>query len=405
MSVSAVRRSATFFALSLACACSGPAQPSSSDVGPARDSVRGAEAGALPVAGCDEDNPAVEGAETLDRALPDEVVAFERGSGWNCMHREWHNVRKLRILLGREADYSRAKGWVTPVDPAEGAPGNGLEFLAMHRVMLSELRARFPEHAELFKGWDAVPTDPADPDNPLPGGAMTPFEARMKGALGRLTDQLASFASDDDYGLYVETNLRPTPDVPWNLATDRSTGIHNYLHGRFNDPKSPIRMGNFARNIENRTFWKLHGWLDNRWSALRAAKGLADADDATYLGAMNGACAHMRLGPWDAAAGACAARDQQGHAGEGQGGEGGHGGDGHGEAGRAGEGQGGDGHGEAGHGGEGHGEAGHGGEGHGEAGHGGEGHGEAGRGGEGQGGEGQGGQAGQGQAGQAGAGI
>ena len=39
--------------------------------------------------------------------------------------------------------------WVR-ADAQEGAPGDGLAFLTMHRVMLGTLRATFPEHAHLF---------------------------------------------------------------------------------------------------------------------------------------------------------------------------------------------------------------------------------------------------------------
>jgi len=39
-------------------------------------------------------------------------------------------------------------------------------------------------------------------------------------------------------------------------------------------------MGDPSVNIENSQFWRLHGWIDARWTAFRAAKGLSDADPA-----------------------------------------------------------------------------------------------------------------------------
>ena len=36
-------------------------------------------------------------------------------------------------------------------------------------------------------------------------------------------------------------------------------------------------------------FWRIHGWIDARWTAYRKAKGLDDATDPTYLAALQDA--------------------------------------------------------------------------------------------------------------------
>src|SRR5262249_14824407 len=111
----------------------------------------------------------------------------------------------------------------------------------------------------------------------------------------RIQNHPDSFAGDDDYGLYVETQLRPTPSDPAHRSNDLTTGLHNYVHNRFSDSSSPIDMGDPTVNIQNKTFWRLHGWIYARWSAVRGAKGLSDSDPA-YVAAIKNATDMMSGG-------------------------------------------------------------------------------------------------------------
>jgi hypothetical protein len=146
--------------------------------------------------------------------------------------------------------------------------------------MIQLLREKFPQHAALLQGWSTPPTDPSAPDDALPGGAQTPFDPDKKRAIQTLQDPFAGLASDDDLGRYIETMARPVPGDPYATSQDRATGIHNYLHNRFSDESSPVDMGQPLRNLGNARFWRLHGWIDGRWSAFRKAKGLSDTDKA-----------------------------------------------------------------------------------------------------------------------------
>jgi hypothetical protein len=265
-------------------------------------------AGVLPAAGCDEDNPLQREVTEADRAMPHPVLSFIRASGWNCMHRQWHDVRQLSFLVGVENLYIAKyhPDW-TIVRPQEGEAGNGIAFLAMHRVMLGMLRERFAEQLrEPAYGplggfpWGKVPKELDDPSAPVPGLNRRAFDDRYLKTVATFETSMASFssdgslvASDDAFGLYIQTKHRPIPGTDWNLSRDLSTGLHNYLHGRFNDPQSVVRTGNFARNLESQYFWQLHGWLDEAWTRFRKSHGLADATDVAYLQAMNVACMDM----------------------------------------------------------------------------------------------------------------
>ena len=214
-----------------------------------------------------------------DVSLPTEIVDWIRARNWGPHHLQWHTERQWDILPPEAQQWARQQGW-NKVEPQEGAPGNGFDFLLMHRAMLQLMREDFPQFRSYFVGWTTVPTDPDAPDDPVPAGQPREFSSDMRRAIERLTNQLNSFPSEDALGLFIETRIRPTLGNPFALSPDRTTGIHNYLHNRFSDGNSPIDLGKPEFNLFNTRFWKLHGWIDARWAAYRQAKGLSDTDDS-----------------------------------------------------------------------------------------------------------------------------
>jgi hypothetical protein len=301
-------------AAAFACSSADPASdtPADGDAGHAHGDPTGTATGALG-ASCDEDNPIHDPAPgAVDRLLPAAIVQFERQLKWGCAHREWHESRQWDYISvdPKQADryaYAQKAGWKAAARQ-EGVAGSGLDFLAMHRAMVVTLRDRFPEHAELFKGWPTVPTasTAADPlPNAADGAAPGPFFVGMKQAIARLETDPASFPTDDELGIFIETRHRPTPGKPFAQTQDLTTGLHAFIHSRFDDLRSPIHMELFSRNIENETFFRFHGWIDRIWTQWRTAHGLDDAKDAAYGEAMNHACMHMGLAEWSVARGTC----------------------------------------------------------------------------------------------------
>ena len=142
------------------------------------------------------------------------------------------------------------------------------------------VREQFPQHRPLFAGWATPPTDSADPNDPLPVGTTTPFDPNMARAIVRVEKTPQSFPDDDGLGLYVQTSSRPTADNPFARSDDPTTGIHNYIHSRFQDQDSPVDMGNPLLNLGNQRFWRLHGWIDRYWGESRRVAGRSDADPA-----------------------------------------------------------------------------------------------------------------------------
>jgi hypothetical protein len=217
--------------------------------------------------------PAVGAADPL--LMPPEIVAFEKKQMWGMHHLEWHLTRRWASFVAdpKNAAFAKAHHW-TKAPRQEGDPGNGMDFLAMHRAMIRTLEAKFPQDASLFQGWTSPPTNPKDPQNPVPDGTpMDPAALKAIDTLDHVDQHLADFPTDDDLGRFIETSLGKS--FPGALGMQ---GLHNYLHNRLSDPKSKIDMGDPTVNIENKMFWRLHGWIDAVWTKYRAAKGEKETD-------------------------------------------------------------------------------------------------------------------------------
>ncbi len=223
--------------------------------------------------------------------MPRVIVDFLNQQGWGRHHLEWHTTRRWDLLAEADIEWAQRQGW-RRATLQEGTPGNGLEFLAMHRVMLRTLSKKAPRYASLFAGWKQVPTDPRDRADPLPGGDDSGFDVEMQKALARLETQLDGIKSDDELGLFLETTLRPSRTNPRARAKDKRAGLHNYLHNRFTDAGSKIDIGDPSVNLANKRFWRLHGWIDAVWTRWRALKGLGD-DAPAYARALALAEAEM----------------------------------------------------------------------------------------------------------------
>jgi len=221
--------------------------------------------------------------------MPAPIVDHMRRHAWGQMHLSWHTARRWDLLPPASRAFAESQGW-TRAPIQEGAPGNGVEFLAMHRMMFQMLRD-VPGSNGAFASWPTPPTEPH---------AGVAFDAQMLAAIDRIEHHLDTFATEDELGLYIETAMRPLPGNPTARATDATAGVHNYLHNRFQDRTSPVDLGNPAVNLLNRRFWQLHGWIDGLWTRYRAQKGLRD-DDPAYKAALDAAMAamttRMKAGP------------------------------------------------------------------------------------------------------------
>lgn len=245
-----------------------------------------------------------------DEPMPQEMIQWMRARNWGPHHDEWHYCRRFDYWPALAAQgnagaadrvaYAQQQGWQR-IDPQEGAAGAGLVFLAMHRAMLTLLAREFPQHFHFLRGWPTPPLDPSDVEDPVIGGAA--FDDARRLGIQRAQTQPDSFASEDEFGTFVETNLAPVSGDPLARHADQQRGAHNYLHNRWTDTTSAINLGDPRVNFENARFWKLHGWIDHQWWRFRRARQLSDTDPAyralidSHLQMMDNPHAHHHSAP------------------------------------------------------------------------------------------------------------
>jgi hypothetical protein len=236
-----------------------------------------------------------------DTQVPMAISDWMFARGWHQEHDDWHNIRRWDQNCRKSnapeagcayAERLTAKGlWRAPIQ--EGAPGDGYDFLAMHRHMIQMVREAFPSAKALLSGFKRVPRSKEDAENPQPWTNVRWSTGQLEAInkLENIESHLAEFPTEDELALYMEAPFRWTPERPSEPRGDAS-GIHFALHAQWTIAGSPVALANGAVTIDNATFWKLHGWLDDVWERYRTARGIG-SDDAKYVKALEDQCREM----------------------------------------------------------------------------------------------------------------
>ncbi|MDX2010160.1 MAG: hypothetical protein SFW67_08225 [Myxococcaceae bacterium] len=235
-----------------------------------------------------------------DVALPDVMLDWLDEQGWPQQHDDWHNVRRwdqgCRKSNATADDCANARRLadrgLARAPKQENAPGDGYDFLLMHRHMLEGMRAAFPKNRELVRGWGRVPRNQADPENVAPWRAISWTASQLEAieVLENVEQHVDRFPTEDDLSRYMQAPFVWTETNP-TQAVSGSGGLHFALHSQWSVPGSPVELGNGRGVVYNASFWRLHGWLDDVWERYRRARGLtADAD---YRAALEAQCREM----------------------------------------------------------------------------------------------------------------
>jgi hypothetical protein len=126
--------------------------------------------------------------------------------------------------------------------------------------------------------------------------------ARFKAALTKINN-FASFATEDEFGNFLQTTLRLSGQVDPNDSAMRfykrdttvGAGIHNWLHGQFMDSSSPIDVGDPQTNLSNIFFWRIHGWIEAKWKQFEAVHRRTPFEMMDYQQQMEKFHLHMQL--------------------------------------------------------------------------------------------------------------
>lgn len=225
--------------------------------------------------------------EERKKLVPESLITLLWGTnndmGWH--HLGWHLMARsdredLIAQLNRDPDFvafdqqfakaNNGVGWIKglkklhPKD--EGSDGNGLDFGAMHRGMITVFKdpATYTSRGlavpqgldKLFEGWTTVPED-------VLAKISSPTRRAEIGKTVQLLldidkgDNFKKFKSLDDVCNFMQTQLGA------KLAEVGISGTHNILHVAMASDSSPINVGDPMLNLFNRDFWGLHGLIDS----------------------------------------------------------------------------------------------------------------------------------------------
>ncbi len=298
--------------------------------------------------------------DPYDVFLPQEMLDWLKEQNWIQEHGDWHNVRRCTescqrtsptgVCTSMEALAARGLS-CAPIQ--EGEPGDGYDFLIMHRHMIRGFQQAFPKHVELIRGFYHIPKSKDDPENPIPWVDVRWNDQQLENIdwMENITEHVDVFTSEDDYAKWVQFGdgaglgggfpdggfpgggfpgggfpagfpgdggfsgfpgggfpgagafdggLTGFPTGGTTTAGDGGTsnrpggGIHGGLHGQWAIPGSPYSLIDNNKNVQDFAFWRLHIWMDEMWERFRRARGLGE-DDANYQKALIDQCEEMHV--------------------------------------------------------------------------------------------------------------
>ena len=287
--------------------------------------------------------------------LPQEMIDWLNEQNWLQEHGDWHNVRRCAQSCQRSQvaglcqsmEALNARGLAcAPIQ--EGEPGDGYDFLAMHRHMIRGFQQAFPKHVEQIRGFYRIPKSKDDPENPIPWVNVRWSDAQLETIdwMENIAQHSDAFTGEDDYAKWVQFGDRQfgmgggpgspggfpdgglppgivpgdggVPGFPGGGLSGRgdadldagsgnpfgaavsaadgnqrnSGGIHGGLHGQWSVPGSPSSLVNNNTNVQNFAFWRLHVWIDEMWERYRRVLGVGE-DDPHYQQALIDQCEEM----------------------------------------------------------------------------------------------------------------
>ncbi len=202
--------------------------------------------------------------------VPQAMTDYMSTLAWGVRHLAWHTSRQWSSVATDTATlawFTRHGIKLTAAAIQEGQTGNGIEFGAMHSGMVAILTKQFGQpFVDMLNAWPRIPTDPNDKNWPIPG-AKKPYDPAHLTDLNSIVNLDGSY-NDVELAKW-KTGERSFTDINGKkvsgldgFAMFVEEGIHNYTHNRFTDSKSKISMGDPTVNINNKTFWALHGFID-----------------------------------------------------------------------------------------------------------------------------------------------
>lgn len=247
--------------------------------------------------------------------IPAAVKSMLANVGHRTHHLLWHLVRNRDDWESLSEDNRNAlvaEGWAAPRFDRE--LGSGIDFLGMHRDMIAMVNQALSVQGDAnwpsVQGWDPIPWENDNADWPVPEWQVEwPSWASMEEweTYTELAEEARSAAQIDQMRRLSE--IFKNPDYLRSrsvdqLGIDMEWSIHGWMHMRWSgapprerfldEPDNDWLFVPWSSHV-NKTFWKLHGWIDERITDWETANEVtADFSDAwSGPSAMPGAMLHM----------------------------------------------------------------------------------------------------------------
>ena len=238
----------------------------------------------------------------IDLFMPKPVLAWMHKHKWMEAHDAWHNVRRCMSFLSFPHSPTvnicdEHPDLIAKHQECSGAD-DGYAFLVEHRHMLNGFKQAFPQHTELFVGFEKFPFDAQSVPEQWRDRFSTGWSAQIRRVAETLEDienNLSMFPTEGDLGYYMQCGGMG--------QLGAASAIHTALHFKWTVSGSPHALSDQVVDLGNYMFWKLHGWIDAVWERWRIAKGLP-SDDPELKKALIDQCREMHtlaaeIGPAD----------------------------------------------------------------------------------------------------------
>ncbi|MEM9395794.1 MAG: hypothetical protein AAGA38_18210 [Pseudomonadota bacterium] len=247
--------------------------------------------------------------------LPVPVKTMLANEGHRVHHHLWHFVRNetnWNNLPQADKDSLTADGWAAP--RFDQQPGSGIDFLGMHRQMIAMTSqamasAGDPNWPSVI-GWDPIPFEDNNADWSVPEWQSTPPPWSNPTQWQRFTD-LANHARSEARVEEMKTIAALFKDRAHlqsvtldELGIQMEWSIHGWMHMRWSgapadnafdvDPDNDWLFLPWSSHV-NPTFWKLHGWIDDRIADWEAANNQQADLSQAWSGPMPAAGGMMHM--------------------------------------------------------------------------------------------------------------
>jgi hypothetical protein len=258
--------------------------------------------------------------------LPQAVVELMAQRAWRMHHYVWHNVRNGWHFFPESTRAAlRALGWEPPRPALRLAAGGGRrpiydnhsgeDFLYMHRGMIAAVNAKLTEvgdpNYQRVEPWSEVPR-PESQDFPVPpawdSGNASLNEALQRSKSSENFETMLQWERDlkdparlrnmslGELGARIEFTIHNQMHMRW-CSNPSDTGIRpdvddarpDAIDGRWDAPAYDWLGDTYSSHVHS-TFWKLHGWVDDRIEDWKGANGIAGDIPwrGTWIGKMPG---------------------------------------------------------------------------------------------------------------------